>query len=99
MISRRISACIYLVGMTIRRLRGGCFRLPWVRHLPDVDYVPVPLVSAKTYTSGPVDMSFASMRSVSVMYSDYLKNMGVKATMVMPLMKEGKLWGLISAMH
>ena len=75
------------------------FSLAWVRHLPDVDYVPVPLVSAKNYTSGPVDMSFASLRSVSVMYSDYLKNMGVKATMVMPLMKEGKLWGLISAMH
>ena len=75
------------------------FSLAWVRHLPDVDYVPVPLFSAKSYTSGPVDMSFASLRSVSVMYSDYLKNMGVKATMVMPLMKEGRLWGLISAMH
>ncbi len=75
------------------------FALAWVRHLPDVDYAAVPLVSAKSYTSGPVDMSFASFRSVSVMYSEYLKNMGVKATMVMPLMKEGKLWGLISAMH
>ena len=75
------------------------FSLAWVRHLPDVDYVPVPLMSAKTYTAGPVDMSFATLRSVSVMYTDYLKNMGVKATMVMPLMKEGKLWGLISAMH
>jgi light-regulated signal transduction histidine kinase (bacteriophytochrome) len=44
-------------------------------------------------------MSYAILRSVSVMYSDYLKNMGVKSTMVMPLMKEGALWGLISAMH
>jgi light-regulated signal transduction histidine kinase (bacteriophytochrome) len=44
-------------------------------------------------------MSYANLRSVSIMYSDYLKNMGVKATLVMPLMKEGKLWGLISAMH
>ena len=75
------------------------FSLSWVRHLPDVDYAPVPLLSSKSYTSGPVDMSFASLRSVSVMYSGYLKNMGVKATMVMPLMKEGRLWGLISAMH
>ncbi len=76
------------------------FSLSWVRHLPDVDYTPVPLVASKSAAvMGPVDMSFASLRSVSVMYSDYLKNMGVKATMVMPLMKEGKLWGLISAMH
>lgn len=74
--------------------------MAWVRHLPDVDYVPVPLVStASPAIAGPVDMSYASLRSVSVMYSDYLKNMGVKATLVMPLMKEGKLWGLISAMH
>jgi light-regulated signal transduction histidine kinase (bacteriophytochrome) len=76
------------------------FSLSWIRHLPDVDYVPVPLVGAKSpLVTGPVDMSFASLRSVSVMYTDYLKNMGVKSTIVMPLMKEGKLWGLISAMH
>ncbi len=76
------------------------FSLSWVRHLPDVDYRPVPLVAANSAAiTGPVDMSFASLRSVSVMYSGYLKNMGVKATLVMPLMKEGKLWGLISAMH
>ncbi len=95
----RISGCI-IPRATYPRRRGGCSRLSWVRHLPDVDYVPVPLVSCKdAMISGPVDMSFASLRSVSVMYSGYLKNMGVKATMVMPLMKEGKLWGLISAMH
>jgi light-regulated signal transduction histidine kinase (bacteriophytochrome) len=76
------------------------FSLSWVRHLPDVDYVPVPLVAAKGPTvSGPVDMSFASLRSVSVMYTGYLRNMGVRSSMVMPLMKEGRLWGLISAMH
>jgi light-regulated signal transduction histidine kinase (bacteriophytochrome) len=76
------------------------FSLSWIRHLPDVDYVPVPLVGAKSpLITGPVDMSFAGLRSVSVMYTDYLRNMGVKSTIVMPLMKEGKLWGLISAMH
>ena len=76
------------------------FGLSWVRHLPDVDYVPTPLIASKgLLVGGPVDMSFASLRSVSVMYTQYLKNMGVKSTMVMPLMKEGRLWGLISAMH
>jgi two-component system, chemotaxis family, sensor kinase Cph1 len=76
------------------------FSLSWLRHLPDVDYVPVPL-SPENHpaTSKPIDMSYAILRSVSVMYSDYLKNMGVKSTMVMPLMKDGALWGLISAMH
>lgn len=76
------------------------FSLSWLRHLPDVDYVPVPIVPEADPTTGqPLDMSYAMLRSVSVMYSGYLKNMGVKSTMVMPLMKEGALWGLISAMH
>lgn len=76
------------------------FSLSWLRHLPDVDYVPVPMIPEENPQTGrPVDMSYAILRSVSVMYSDYLKNMGVKSTMVMPLMKNGALWGLISAMH
>lgn len=76
------------------------FGLSWLRHLPDVNYVPVRLYPEFHPASHkPVDMSFAILRSVSVMYSGYLKNMGVKSTMVMPLMKEGQLWGLISAMH
>jgi chemotaxis family two-component system sensor kinase Cph1 len=44
-------------------------------------------------------MSRAVLRHVSVMYSSYLKNMQVHSTMVMPLMKAGQLWGLISCMH
>lgn len=76
------------------------FGLSWLRHLPDVDYKAVPLIPENYPATGkPVDMSFAMLRSVSVMYTGYLKNMGVKSTMVMPLMKQGKLWGLISAMH
>ncbi len=76
------------------------FGVSWLRHLPDVDYVPVSLhPEIHPLTHKPVDMSYAILRSVSVMYSGYLKNMGVKSTMVIPLMKEGKLWGLISAMH
>lgn len=76
------------------------FSLSWLRHLPDVEYDAIPLVPENRPETGkPIDMSYAMLRSVSVMYSDYLKNMGVKSTMVMPLMKDGALWGLISAMH
>lgn len=76
------------------------FSMSWLRHLPDVNYVPVPLIpESHPKTGKPIDMSYAMLRSVSVMYTDYLRNMGVKSTMVMPLMKEGALWGLISSMH
>lgn len=76
------------------------FSMAWLRHLPDVDYTPAPIVpQTRSQTGDPLDLSYAFLRSVSKMYTGYLQNMGVKSTMVMPLMKEGRLWGLISAMH
>ena len=76
------------------------FALSCLRHLPDSDYVPVPLVPEfNPATNRPLDQSRALLRSVSVMYSGYLKNMGAHGTMVLPLMKEGSLWGLISCIH
>lgn len=72
------------------------FALSWLRHLPNVDYVPVRLFPE---ARPQVDMSLAILRHVSVMYTSYLKNMRVQATMVMPLMKAGRLWGLISCQH
>jgi light-regulated signal transduction histidine kinase (bacteriophytochrome) len=44
-------------------------------------------------------MSYAFLRSVSVMYVDYLKNMGTRSSLVLTLLKEGKLWGLIACHH
>ena len=76
------------------------FALSPLRHLPNVDYAPVALAPEMQPATGePVDMSHSILRSVSIMYQVYLQNMGVKATMVMPLMKEGQLWGLISCVH
>jgi light-regulated signal transduction histidine kinase (bacteriophytochrome) len=72
------------------------FALSWLRHLPDVGYAPVRLLPE---VHPPVDMSRAILRHVSVMYSGYLKNIRTQATMVMPLMQGGQLWGLISCMH
>lgn len=76
------------------------FALSWLRHLPDAEYRPVPLLPETNPDTGrPLDMGRSLLRSVSVMYTDYLKNMGVRGTTVMPLMKEGRLWGLVSCMH
>lgn len=85
------------IPLPARRL----FAMSALRHLPDVDYVPVPLISALKIPSDKVsvDLSYSFLRSVSVMYTSYLRNMGAKATLVMPLMKEGKLWGLVSCIN
>ncbi len=76
------------------------FSLNWLRHLPDVRYEPIPIVPATNpVTNGPLDLSYAFTRSLSVMYTGYLKNMGVQATLVITLLKKGELWGLISCMN
>jgi light-regulated signal transduction histidine kinase (bacteriophytochrome) len=76
------------------------FALKWLRHLPNTAYEPVPLLpEMNPAIGGPLDMSRALLRSVSVMYTGYLINMGVGGATVMPLMKEGVLWGLVSCQH
>lgn len=75
------------------------FTMSWLRHLPDVGYTPVPITPPNNpLTNGPLDLSYAFTRSLSVMYTGYLKNMGASSTMVITLMKKGELWGLISCM-
>ncbi|WP_294541300.1 ATP-binding protein [uncultured Rhodoblastus sp.] len=74
--------------------------LSGLRHLPDADYEPIPLIPEfAPGAGGPIDLSRALLRSVSVMSTRYLRNMGVKAAMVMPLKREGVLWGLLVCHH
>jgi two-component system, chemotaxis family, sensor kinase Cph1 len=76
------------------------FSLSWVRHQPDIGYVPVPVIpDLNPITGRALDMSLSVLRSVSAMYTGYLKNMGTQSTMVLTLMKAGQPWGLISCLH
>ena len=74
-----------------------------VRVLVDVHYLPSqlqPEVLPNVGTvGGPLDMSLSYLRSMSPLHLQYLKNMGVTATLVVSLVREGKLWGLIAAHH
>ena len=71
-----------------------------VRVLVDVDYAPVPLVPRfSPISAGDLDMSLCILRSSSPIHVQYLKNMGVGATLVISLMVGGRLWGLISCHH
>ena len=70
------------------------FSMNWVRHQPDIGYVPVCMVPEHNpVTGGPLDMSYAVLRSVSPMYVGYLKNMGTQSSMVMTLLKDGSNGG------
>jgi light-regulated signal transduction histidine kinase (bacteriophytochrome) len=71
-----------------------------VRLLADVNYQPAPLIPRLSPISGgDLDMSLCFLRSVSPIHIQYLKNMGVAATLVVSLMANGKLWGLVSCHH
>jgi light-regulated signal transduction histidine kinase (bacteriophytochrome) len=71
-----------------------------VRVLVDVHYVPSPLVDAGGQPVGEaLDLSMSYLRSMSPLHLQYLKNMGVTATVVVSLVRDGRLWGLIAAHH
>lgn len=66
-----------------------------VRLIPDVHAAPAPLVSA----AGPpdtVDLSDATLRAVSPVHLEYLRNMGVRASASLALVVDGSLWGLVA---
>jgi len=71
-----------------------------VRLLVDVDYEPVPLEPRLSpLTGAELDMSLCTLRSMSPIHIQYLKNMGVAATLVISLQVGGRLWGLIACHH
>ncbi len=71
-----------------------------MRMLADVEYKPVPLVPRYLAGTGEeLDMSLCFLRSMSPMHIQYLKNMGVGATLVASLVVGGRLWGLIACHH
>ena len=71
-----------------------------VRVLVDVDYDAVPINQGRVRPGeDELDMSLCFLRSMSPIHIQYLKNMGVGATLVISLMVGGKLWGLIACHH
>ncbi len=76
------------------------FAKTWIRPVPDICCElaeMVPLVNPDT--GKPVDMTFCALRGVSIMYTEYLQNMGVSAGLTMPLRRDNDLWGLITCHH
>ncbi len=71
-----------------------------VRVLVDVDAEIIPLFPrVSPLTGADVDMSMCFLRSMSPIHVQYLKNMGVSATLVVSLLVGGRLWGLIACHH
>ncbi len=72
----------------------------WLRFKVDNDAAPVALVpEINPQTGKPLDMSYAVLRSMSPMHTEYLRNMGVQSTMSLSIIKDEKLWGLVACHH
>ncbi|MBC7842870.1 MAG: GAF domain-containing protein [Gemmatimonadaceae bacterium] len=72
----------------------------WIRPVPNAAGPLIELVPlANPDTGKPLTMTYCSLRGASVMYTEYLANMGVGASLTMPILIEGELWGLIACHH
>ena len=71
-----------------------------VRAIADAGYAPSPLLPVMNPdTKRPTDLSFAGIRSVSPVHCQYMRNMGVAASMSISILQGRQLWGLIACHH
>ncbi|QRR02127.1 ATP-binding protein [Dyadobacter sandarakinus] len=73
-----------------------------LRMIADIHYEPVPLLAldqAGNKSNQSLDLSLSILRSVSPIHIEYMKNMGVGATLTISLLQNQKLWGLIACHH
>ncbi|MFL0357646.1 HWE histidine kinase domain-containing protein [Erythrobacter sp. GH1-10] len=75
------------------------FRRNRFRVIADVDTPPVAIEPALDLKSRPLDLSMSVLRASSPVHLDYLRNMGVTATLTIAIVRHGRLWGLISCHH
>jgi chemotaxis family two-component system sensor kinase Cph1 len=84
----------------IPRQARALYLRSWIRVIADVDYSPVPLIALPDATQvDQLDLSMSVLRSVSPTHLQYLRNMGVHATMTISLVVDNQLWGMVACHH
>jgi two-component system, chemotaxis family, sensor kinase Cph1 len=66
------------------------------RQIPDVDAVEVPVLG---HQGAVADLGLSDLRAVSPVHLEYLRNMGVTASLSFSLVLGNRLWGLIACHH
>ena len=69
-----------------------------VRVIGDIDAEPISIISSGDQNE-PLDLSDSWLRSLSPIHLEYLRNMGVRASLGISLIQNGQLWGLIACHH
>ena len=57
------------------------------------------LVHVATHEAAPLDMTYCSLRSISPIHREYMRNMGTGASMTIALTSHRQLWGMLVCHH
>jgi light-regulated signal transduction histidine kinase (bacteriophytochrome)/CheY-like chemotaxis protein len=71
----------------------------WLRLIADINDVPSRVEPAFDDAGQALDLSRSVLRSVSPIHVEYLRNIGVSASMSVSILRDGKLWGLFACHH
>lgn len=81
----------------IPRQARELYRRNLLRIISDIDDPGVGIIAGPG--GQPLDLSMSTTRAVSPIHIEYLRNMGVGASMSVSIIKRGKLWGLFACHH
>lgn len=71
-----------------------------LRMIPQLDYAPAPILAdAALAGAAPLDLSHCTLRSVSPIHCEYMRNMGVGASLTISVIQDQQLWGMIVCHH
>lgn len=70
-----------------------------LRIIANVNDTPVPVEPGRQFGGEPIDLSLSTLRSVSPIHIEYLRNMGVRASLSISIIVRGRLWGLFACHH
>ena len=84
----------------IPRQARELYLLNKLRLISDVHATAVPIVpNPNPHTERALDLTYSTLRSVSPIHIEYLKNMGVGASMSVSIIQENRLAGLFACHH
>ncbi|WCT73810.1 HWE histidine kinase domain-containing protein [Sphingomonas naphthae] len=83
----------------IPRQARDLYKRNLLRVIRDVDARPVGIVPELDEHRRPLDLSLSVLRSVSPIHIEYLRNMGVGASLSISIIVDDELWGLFACHH
>ena len=90
---------LHFPASDIPRQARKLYERNWLRLISDTETPPAPVLPLLDSRNQPLDLSLSVLRSVSPIHIEYLRNMGVQASMSVSVLRKGRLWGLIACHH